>query len=146
MSFETTDLGGGVFRYEFTPHNLTLLKNQEFDIKFSPTLFANLFNGAANDEFRLILLQPNNPGGVSGDYSALALIDHPSMAGPFTVDVTWLGDGAPGALPLVIHQFDSTGQHITGTISATPEPASWLLSGVGSLLVGYWLRAARRRS
>jgi hypothetical protein len=108
-----------------------------------------LFNGVADSDFRLLLLQPNNPPGAVGDYTALALVDNPSLAGPFSVDVRWLGSGVPGGLPYLLHQFDASGQNLgmigSGSLVVeTPEPASWLLGGIG-LVIGGFLRKGRRR-
>jgi hypothetical protein len=153
VGYQVSDLGANVFRYEFLPSNLGLLQNQELDIQFDPALFGSLFNGVAGSDFRLLLLQPNNPLGAAGDYSALALIDNPSLLGPFSVDVRWIGTGVPGGLPFLLHQFDASGRNL-GTIGSgfvgvagpvgTPEPASWLLGGMG-LVIGGFLRMGRRR-
>lgn len=148
VQYQLSDLGGNVFRYEIFPSNMGLLKYQELDIRFDPTLFGSLFNGVADSDFLLLLLQPNNPPGAFGDYSALALVDNPSLAGPFSVDVQWLGAGVPGGLPFFIHQFDPSGSSIVKTIGEgsveSPEPASWLLGGMG-LVIGGVLRTVRRR-
>ena len=156
VGYQVSDLGANVFRYEFFPSNLGLLQNQELDIQFDSTLFGGLFNGVADSDFRLLLLQPNSPPGALGDYSALALRDNPSLAGPFSVEVRWLGTGVPGGLPFLLHQFDASGRNL-GTIGSgsvdlvgapgsveTPEPASWLLGGIG-LVIGGFLRKGRRR-
>jgi hypothetical protein len=148
IDYRVTGLGGDVFRYEFLPSNLDLLQNQEFDVQFSSTLFGGLLNGVAGSDFRLLLLQPGNPSGAVGHYSSLALVDAPSLVGPFSVDVEWLGAGRPRALPFVLHQFDSTGQRIIGTIGAgvlgTPEPGAWALSLTGLIFISSVLRVARR--
>ena len=156
VGYQVSDLGANVFRYEFLPSNLGLLQNQELDIQFDSTLFGSLFNGVADSDFRLLLLQPNNPPGALGDYSALALVDNPSLAGPFSVDVQWLGTGVPGGLPFLLHQFDASGRNLgmigSGSVDMvgapgsveTPEPASWLLGGMG-LVIGGFLRMGRRR-
>jgi hypothetical protein len=147
--YDVTFQGGNVYRYEFFPKNVVLLANQEIDIRFDPILFGNLFNGVAGANFKLSLLQPNNPPGALGDYSALALIDNPGLAGPFSVDVTWLSSGSPGSLPYLIHQFDITGQRIIGTLEVgtlgAPEAGGRLLSLVGIAMIGV-LRFAWRRS
>jgi hypothetical protein len=149
VGYQVSDLGGNVFQYEFFPTDLGLLAYQELDIQFDAALFGSLFNGVADSDFRLLLLQPNNPPGAVGDYTALALVDNPSLAGPFSVDVRWLGSGVPGGLPYLLHQFDASGQNL-GTIGSgslvveTPEPASWLLGGIG-LVIGGFLRKGRRR-
>lgn len=146
--FDVVNQGGNVYRYDFFPSGLGLLHNQELDIRFDPALFGGLFNGVAGSDFKLSLLQPNNPVGAFGDYSALALVDNPSMAGPFSVDVTWLSAGTPGELPYIIHQFDSSGQRILGAIGsgtlAAPEPAGWFISVMGVAVIGV-LRARRLR-
>jgi hypothetical protein len=116
-----------------------------------PSRFSSLSNGVADSDFRLALLQPNNPPGAPGAYSALALMDNPSLAGPFSVDVNWLGSGVPGSLPFFIHQFDASGRILetigSGSLEAAgpveaPEPASWLLGGLG-LVTGGLLRMVR---
>jgi hypothetical protein len=149
VGYQVSGLGGNAYRYEFFPSNLNLLIDQELDIQFDPTFFGSLFNGVADSDFRLLLLQPNNPPGAVGDYTALALVDNPSLAGPFSVDVRWFGSGVPGGLPYLLHQFDASGQNL-GTIGSgslvveTPEPASWLLGGIG-LVIGGFLGKGRRR-
>jgi hypothetical protein len=149
VSFQLVNQGGNVYRYEFFPNGLGLLRNQELDIRFDPSLFGSLFNGVADADFKLVLLQPNNPIGTFGDYSALALVDNPSLAGPFSVDVRWFGTGVPDGLPFIIHQFDSSGQLIIGTISTgtvgVPEPSGWLLSAASFTLVGFLSTVRRRR-
>ena len=151
VHYQVVDLGSSVFRYEFVPINLGLMQFQELDVQFDPALFGSLSNGVADGDFRLMLLQPNNPLGASGDYSVLALIDNPSLAGPFSVDVNWLGSGIPGSLPFFIHQFDASGRILdtidSGSLGAAgpveaPEPASWLLGGSG-LVIGGLLRMVR---
>jgi len=147
IQFQVTNTTGSVYRYDFFPSGFAFVQNEELDIRFDPNLFANLVNGVAGPDFRVTLLQPNNPPGAFGDYSALALVSDPSFAGPFSVDVTWLGSGTPGQLPYVIHQFDASGR-VLDTLGAgvvgTPEPAGWLLSGAALALSGL-LRIARRR-
>jgi len=151
VQYQVAGLGNNVFRYEFFPIGLGLMQFQDFDVQFDAALFSGLSNGVAGSDFRLALLQPGNPLGAPGSYSALALIDNPSLAGPFSVDVNWLGSGAPGSLPFFIHQFDASGRILetigSGSLEAAgpvgaPEPASWLLGGSG-LVIGGLLRKVR---
>lgn len=149
ISYQVTSQGADAYRYEFFLSDLGLQHYQEFDIQFDPSLFGGLFNGVANNEFRLSLLQPGNPAGAFGHYSAMALVNNPSPVGPFFVDVEWLGTGSPGALPYLLHQFDPTGQQIVGTIGSgfvgAPEPTTWSLGGAGLVImcIGWLLRTAR---
>lgn len=151
VQYQVADLGSNVFRYEFFPIGLGLMQFQDFDVQFDAALFGGLSNGVAGSDFRLAVLQPNNPLGAPGSYSALALIDNPSLAGPFSVDVNWFGSGVPGSLPFFIHQFDASGRILetigSGSLEAAgpvgaPEPASWLLGGLG-LVTGGLLRMVR---
>src|SRR2546430_6412605 len=91
VGFTVSPLGGTNFRYTYDFTSLSLLANQEVDIRFSPTLFSTLTNGVAGAGFSLAIFQPNIPPGAFGDYSALATINNPPLTGPFRVDVTFLG-------------------------------------------------------
>ena len=139
---QVTSLGSNIFRYQFSPSGFDLLKNQELDIRFDPLQFQGLFNGVADSDFRLTLLQPNNPIGAFGDYSTLALTDDPPFQGPFRVDAIALSANPPQNLPYVVRQFDSTGQLITGSLGGgvaaavgAPEPAGLILAGAGLAIV-----------
>jgi len=144
VDFQISNLGSNSFRYTYLVSGYSFLTNQELDIRFNPALYGTLSNGAAGGGFNLVLLQPNNPPGAFGDYSALALVDNPSLAGPFRVDVTFLGSGQPGSQPFFVNQFDAShnlvGQIASG-VTGLPEPASFWLAGLGALLM-----LARRRS
>jgi hypothetical protein len=145
--FTTTSLGSNSYRYDYAINFSLLQRNQEVDIKFDPLLYTGLNNATANSDFQLVLLQPGNPSGAFGDYSILALVDNPSLVGPFSVEFTFLGAGQPGGQPYFIHQFDPTGENIIGTIESgntAPEPSSWLLAGAG-LFVSGLLRRTRNR-
>src|SRR5207248_993965 len=96
VGFTVSSLGGSSFRYTYDFTSLSLQANQEVDIRFSPTLYSTLTNGVAGSGFSLAVFQPNNPPGSFGDYAALALINNPSLTGPFRVDFTFLGAGTPG--------------------------------------------------
>jgi hypothetical protein len=140
-------------------NNPALLCDDELDIQFpvtSPVIFEQLSNGVAGPGFDLLLFQPNNPPQAQGDYSALATVDHPPLAGPFKVDFTFTGSGTPGSQEFSISQFDvNTGSFqnaivasgfTTALVSSTvPEPASWLYCGAGLIIAGVWLGFRRAR-
>jgi hypothetical protein len=154
VGFTVSPLGGSNFRYTYDFTALSLLANQEVDIRFSPTLFSTLTNGIAGANFSLAVFQPNNPPGASGDYAALALINNPPLSGPFRIDVTFLGTGTPGSQPFFINQYDAAGNFLRVVDSGSttppggnvPEPATWLLGSAGLIFTGIASTLRRRRT
>ena len=139
IQVQVNTLGPRTFRYTYHLSGFALQVNQELDIHFDPLLYGTLSNGVASSDFDLILLQPNNPPGFPGDYSALALVNNPSMAGPFSVDFVYLGLGQPSAPQAYsINQF-SENHNFLGIVASgvigVPEPASVWLVGLGVLLL-----------
>jgi hypothetical protein len=131
-----TNLNTNLFRYTYTVSNFSFQINQELDIRFDPTLYTNLANGTAPANFNVVLLQPNSPQGVPGDFTALSTINNPSLNGQFSVDVNYLGFGTPGPQPFMINQFNSDGQFVSTLESGfvvTPEPSTFGLGALGVL-------------
>lgn len=155
IQFTVTPLASpGQFRYTYTVSGITFQQNQDFDIQFPAALYTGLTNAMVGAGFDSIVLQPNNPPGAGGDFIALALVNNPSLAGPFSIDFTYLGAGAPGAQDFTIDQYDANGNFIrtdsSGVTSlaggsAVPEPSAFFLSIIGLVAGGVCL-AARRRS
>jgi hypothetical protein len=147
IRFQVINLGSNSFSYNYSITGITFQQNEELDIRFDPALYGILSNPVAGPGFQLTLLQPNNPPGTFGDYDALAMINNPSLAGPFGLNFTFLGAGQPGSQPFLINQFDQTGHFIStveaGFTSSIPEPASLSLAGIG-LIIGGVLFAIRR--
>jgi hypothetical protein len=141
--------------YHYFVSGFDFLANEELDIQFgqlgSSNLFGSLSNGKAPTGFDLMLFQPNNPPQAPGDYSAMALVNHPSLAGTFSVDFTLTGTGLPGSQAFSISQFDSNGNFVSLLASGNtqlegsgaPEPASFLPCGVALIIAGiFWARRA----
>jgi hypothetical protein len=150
VRFQVINLGSNSFTYNYSVSGIAFQQNEELDIRFDPALYGILSTPVAGPGFRLTLLQPNNPPGTFGDYDALAMINNPSITGPFGLNFTFLGTGQPGSQPFLINQFDQSGNFISTveagfTSSSIPEPASLSLSVMG-LLVGGILFAICRGS
>jgi hypothetical protein len=153
IQFQVTNLAPNVFRYDYFLSGIAFQANEELDIRFDKALYGTLSNGVANSDFNVLLLQPNNPLGTFGDYSAIAQLDNPSLAGPFSVDFTFLGPGQPGAQPFFLHHLDSN-EKVIDTIasgstelvqSAVPEPSSVSFGLLALIMIGR-LPWVRRRS
>jgi hypothetical protein len=150
IQYQVVDLGQNAFRISYSLSDFMFLENQELAIGFDPAIYQSLSNGIAPAGFDLLLLQPNNPPGAFGEFSALALMDHPALAGIFSVDVVLTGNGRPGEQSFAVNQLDENGV-ILSTVSsgvtvdaATPEPATLSLAGA-ALLAGAVLSVVRRR-
>jgi hypothetical protein len=134
-------------------HPLATGCSDELDIDFDPSVFSGLSNGVAPADFDLAVFQPNNPPSAPGDYSALALLDHASLAGPFSVAFTLFPGQLPGPQTFSIRQFANNGNGSfegiveSGTTapvgSGVPEPASSSLSGTALVLGGVVLACRR---
>lgn len=146
--FTVTDLGSSQYRFHYTLTDFsTFPANQVFEVQFDPTLFTSLSNGTASPDFSVFVLQPNNPVGAPGIYSAMALVANPSMTVGFGVDAVFVGPGVPGSQPFFIYQFDIGPDPIESgqTVTVVPEPASWLITAAGVLGLGLLLGFRNRR-
>jgi hypothetical protein len=136
IDVNVTQNAPNLFTYTYTVSGFDLLANQDIDIQFDQTIYSMLSNGVADSDFNLVLLQPNNPPGSAGDYSALALVDNPSLAGPFSVQVSFLNGvvNPPASQPYLLEQFSNGTYQSTfgnGSISIVPEPSSAVLVLLG---------------
>lgn len=161
IEYQVTTVGGtGAYQYILPGFDFrvnqpcanapALACSDELDIQFDPTVFGMLSNGVAGPGFDVLLFQPNNPPQAPGDYTALAIVDHPSLAGPFSVNFTFMG-ALPASQLFSIVQFDSSGlfegtilSGQTAPVNTVPEPASWWLCGAGLLIGGVFLGSSAR--
>lgn len=158
IEFETTALGGNIYSYNYLVSGISFQPNEQLDIRFDPSAYGALSNGVAPAGFSVTLLNPNNPPGDPGDYSALAVINNPSVAGSFSVQFAYLGTGLPAAQPFFLNQYNSDG-FFQDTISAgyttaavsqadnspVPEPSTVTLMGFAIVLGGFRRLSRRRR-
>ena len=153
IQYHVVDLGQNSFRLTYSVSDFSFLENQELAVEFDPALYQSLSNGITPAGFDLLLLQPNNPFGAFGIFSALALINDPVLSAIFSVDVVLAGAGRPGEQRFEINQLDDNGV-LLSTISSgvtvavdattTPEPATLPIAGL-ALLIGGVLPVVRRR-
>jgi hypothetical protein len=162
LDYQVTSVGsspGGtpIYRFTYFLSGISLLTNEELAIQFDPALYGSLSNGSGPAGIDIALFQPNNPLGATGVYSALSLIDNPSLATPFRVDAIYLGAGSPGPQLFDINQYDDAGGFRvvdSGTTQVVggqqvPEPAPF--ASVGAMLgvlalACAWVRRRSRRS
>lgn len=147
---QALDADGNDYRITYSLYGFSFLLNQELDIQFDPGMYQGLSNGIGPVSFDVLLLQPNNPPGTFGVFSALALVDRPAASGGFSVDITMTGFGRPGVQRFAINQLDEHGLLVSSMDSGytragtVPEPATSLPAAV-ALLVGSVSIAVRRR-
>lgn len=153
IQYEVTPLGGNSYQYNYFVSGINFQLNQQLDVQFDPSLYGPLSNGVAPAGFSVTLLDPNNPPGLHGDYSALALVNNPSTAGTFSVQFVFLGAGKPGAQPVFLNQFNSDGFFQSSIdvglsaplqVSQAPEPSTAVLAGALLLFGGVWVLLRRR--
>jgi len=155
VQFQTTFLGTvngqSQYRNNYTLLDSALQTNQALDIDFDPALYGTLSNGQGPANFSILLLQPNNPPGTAGLFSALALSStQPPIS--FSVSFIFLGGGLPSGQHFALNQYNAQGVLVSTLTSGTttpagtttvPEPGGFLLSGLGVLLISGW-RGIRR--
>jgi len=147
--FEATDLadsgGGDLWQYTYQVSGFTPQENTAFEIFFDPDLYRDLQDPPpAVPDWDIITIQPDPAIPDDGIYSALALLDNASLAGPFTIEFVWLGPPGtvPGSQPFELNAFvlnDVTGDLEFSrtlddgrtTTTAVPESATLVLLGTG---------------
>lgn len=145
-----------LFRYTYQASGMTFLANQELDIVFSAQLYGEISDGVADPGFDLLLLQPNNPPGAPGHFSALALTNIGVGQGTWSVDFTFTGPGQPGSQQFYINKYDAINQYdangtfittldsgFTQNLADVPEPGTFMLLGL--VLIGCGVGWAVRR-
>ena len=145
----TRAFGGTLYRYTFLVSGFNFQADQELDIRFDPNQFShiNLVSGTQAG-FSTLLLQPNNPTGSTGSFSALATQNNVT-GGNFILDAYYTGSGEPGSQLYFINQYTSSGSFVgtlqTGNTIAAPEPSTFAIGGV-MLVLGGMLRRSQRKS
>ena len=157
IQYVATDLGGGLWQYDYYLGSNTFSTQEGFTVYFSDD-YANLqLVGTTPDWFPLVT--DFDPALSSfGTYDALALVDNPAFAGPFSVKFAWSGAGAPGSQPYELYALDVSGfpdpfergmtvpRVIDENPAPVPEPSTLLLMATGGLAAARRLKHRRRSS
>ncbi|OEU64980.1 MAG: hypothetical protein BBJ57_09065 [Desulfobacterales bacterium PC51MH44] len=154
--YDLTDLGGGVWEYDYSVTNDTLTSNiEEFTIFFEYGLYENLSVTSLLADWDEIAIDPALILGVPDDgfYDALAILPAGIAPGTtvsgFSVSFDWLGSDTPwGASqsfdvvdPITFASLDS------GGTAPIPEPGTIVLVGTGLAgLAGIGKRLNRKRT
>ena len=157
IQYEVNSLSGNQYKYIFSLFGMSFDANEELEIDFTPALFSSLSNQAVGNGFSGMLLQPNNPPGASGIYSAFTAAAVATPTGTFSVDVTFIGAGTPGDVPFYLNQYDAN-QSLLSTVqsgwtttrvtqaSGVPEPGSFWLAAIALLIACAKIVISRRRA
>jgi hypothetical protein len=153
VKYSIMGLGSETFRIRYQMESAVFHKNYELELRFDPDIYDLLSNPLAPSGFDAMLFQPNNPPGAAGRFSVLALIDNPSLAGGFSVDVRLIGCCERSAWDFglgqeyAINELDASGLILRtieeGRTTPIPEPTTLSLAGVALLLA--LAETARRR-
>jgi hypothetical protein len=156
IQFDAANLGGDVWRYVYSLSG-DLLADQGFVVFFDETLYSSLQPLPPTPvDWDLLVTQPDLALQSAGAYDALALVDSPSFAGPFSVSFNWLGSAGtvPGRQPFQIYQLDASGfpapleDGMTSPLDSAevPEPSTLLLVATGVAAGRTWRRRRTRLS
>jgi len=132
------------WRYDYTVDSFPYDAGWGFTVYFDPLLYGSIETPlpAVGAGWSAVAYQPD-PGSFDGLYDAEATVDAPSVASPFTVVFTWLGDGAPGAQPFELRDYPNYKVVESESGVTVPEPRSAASSA--AVLAGLAAVAARRR-
>jgi hypothetical protein len=146
--YDFQELGAGRYEYLYTVDNQTALPIEEFTIWFDLGLYDNLLiSGNPNLDWDGLEIQPDPflPDDGFADWLTFSAAINPGeMLGGFSVEFDWLGTGTPGSQffeiidPLNYTALSSGFTQIAPTTpsASVPEPDTWVLMGIGLLLLG----------
>ena len=151
LQYGVEELDDSLFQISYYVTDFEFQTNQELEIRFDPTQFLELSGETAPPGFDVLLLQPGNPLGTNGLFSAVALIDRPDLTVGFSVVALMASNGVPTGQSFAINQLSDEGIVISelatgdSTPGGIPEPATLSLTAVGVLTGGLLIAVRSRR-
>lgn len=121
---------------------------ESVNLLFSPSLFADLSSASTNPDLSLLEVQPDGSLPADGMVTATLLADLSAPAS-FTVVFSWLGTGAPGALPYEyldanFSQLASGTTRTTGGGTVAEPPMLATMLGLAAAAMAWRRRATQR--
>lgn len=139
VTYETTNLGAGVWQYDYSVKNDTLSSPiEEITIYFSLGLYSNLLSVFAPQDWDSLVAQPDQSLPADGFLDSLALatgILSGHTIAPFAVQFTWLGSGVPASQPFEVIDPISFSVSDVGNTTAYSQPPSVPEPGTMSLYI-----------
>lgn len=136
ITYQTANLPDDVpgedrWQFRYTLQGFSFAANEGFSIIFERELFASLgVPSGPDNSWSLLVFQPDLNLPEDGLFDALALMDHPSVSSPFSVEFVYLGAGAPSSQSFAVYRLtagdgviDYFGFGFTEPeVNAVPEP------------------------
>jgi hypothetical protein len=149
VAYTATDLsdttpGEDLWEYTYLVSGFSFLSGEGFTIYFDSALYGaieSLPPAPSADWDAIGVPSPFVP--VPGYYDALALVDTPSLADPFTVQFVWLGTGVPGVQDFDV--YDAGFTVVQSGVTTVPEPVTALLLMTAPVALA-WRTYRRRRA
>ena len=137
-------VGEDLWEYSYEISGYEFQAGQGFSVFFDPQLYGGLQNPrpSLSPLWDMIVVQSDPLLQAPGYLDGQARVNSPSTAIPFQVTFVWLGQGTPGGQPFEFYGSDF--QTLYSGASVVPEPQSFLLAGVGGLMILGWRRWGRK--
>jgi hypothetical protein len=156
IEYQATNLTGDIWQYDYFVADGLFNAQQGFVVFFDESLYADLLPVTPSPpDWDVLSTNPDIVLQSDGTYDALALVDNPLFAGPFSVSFTWLGlaGSTPGSQIFDVYNLDASGfpesiesgvTSLPDTPTPIPEPSTLLLVSAG--VVGGWQLRRQRRA
>ncbi|MCU1237662.1 MAG: Ig family protein [Candidatus Solibacter sp.] len=150
VTYSTANLSGDVWQYTYSLSGFTFSAGDLLAIYFDASIPPNLDPPpAVGSDWSLFTFQPDAALPAPGEFDAMALVNSPSFAVPFTISFMFPGGLPPGPQDFIV--FDSSFEAIdsgvttTAATTATPEPGSLAVALSGLAILALLRRKGVKR-